>query len=54
MWWRTAWPAHWMCSNLFYEHHGDEDFTQVVRFIDWANVVWEETPLSGTSPRRRL
>ena len=34
-------------EQLFHEHHGDKDFGQVVRFIDWANVGWEETALSG-------
>lgn len=39
-------------EQLFHEHHGDEDFAQVVRFIDWANVGWEETALSGVALRR--
>jgi len=39
-------------EQLFHEHHGDEHFTQIVRFIDWANVGWEETELSGVALRR--
>jgi len=39
-------------EQLFRECHGDEDFAQVVRFIDWANVEWEETALSGVALRR--
>jgi hypothetical protein len=36
-------------EQLFHDHHGDEDFAAVVRFIDWANVGWEETALSGVA-----
>jgi hypothetical protein len=39
-------------EQLFHDHHGDEDFAAVVRFIDWANVGWEETALSGVALRR--
>jgi hypothetical protein len=39
-------------EQLFHDHHGDEDFAAVVRFIDWANVEWEETALSGVALRR--
>jgi hypothetical protein len=41
-------------EQLFHEHHGDHYFAQVVRFIDWAIVEWEETALRrGAAPRRR-
>jgi hypothetical protein len=39
-------------EQLFHDHHGDEDFAGVVRFIDWANVGWEETVLTGVALRR--
>jgi hypothetical protein len=39
-------------EQLFHEHHGDEDFASIVRFIDWANVGWEEMTLSGVALRR--
>jgi hypothetical protein len=39
-------------EQLFHDHHGDEDFAAVVRFIDWASVEWEETALSGVALRR--
>jgi hypothetical protein len=39
-------------EQLFHAHHGDDDFAGVVRFIDWANVEWEATTLSGVALRR--
>jgi hypothetical protein len=39
-------------EQLFHDHHGDEAFAGVVRFIDWANVEWEETAQSGVALRR--
>jgi hypothetical protein len=39
-------------EQLFHDHHGDRDFAGIVRFIDWANVSWEETALSGVALRR--
>jgi hypothetical protein len=39
-------------EQLFHDHHGDEDFLAVVRFINWANVGWEESALSGVALRR--
>jgi hypothetical protein len=39
-------------EQLFHDHHGDEDFAAVVRFIDWEIVGWEETALSGVALRR--
>jgi hypothetical protein len=38
-------------EQLFHEHHGDEYFAGVVRFIDWANVEWEDIALSGVAGR---
>src|ERR1700683_2610810 len=39
-------------EQLFHGHHGDEDFVQLVRFIDWATVEWDEKTLSGVGLRR--
>jgi len=39
-------------EQLFHDHTGDEDFAGVLRFIDWANVQWEEAELSGVALRR--
>jgi hypothetical protein len=39
-------------EQLFHGHQGDEAFAGVVRFIDWANVEWEDTELSGVALRR--
>jgi hypothetical protein len=39
-------------EQLFHEHHGDEAVADVVRLIDWVNVEWEETELSGVALRR--
>jgi len=39
-------------EQLFHEHHGDEGFADIVRFVDWATVEWEETALSGVALRR--
>lgn len=39
-------------EQLFHDHHCDEDFADVVRFIDCGNVAWEETTLSGVALRR--
>ena len=39
-------------EQLFHEHHDDKDFAQIVRFIDWAKVTWDETALSGVALRR--
>jgi hypothetical protein len=39
-------------EQIFFDHHGDDDFAGVVRFIEWANVAWEERQLSGVALRR--
>jgi hypothetical protein len=39
-------------EQLFFDHHGDDDFAGVVRFIDWAAVEWQERALSGVALRR--
>lgn len=39
-------------EQLFFDHHGDDDFAAVVRFIDWSTITWEEVQLSGVALRR--
>jgi hypothetical protein len=39
-------------EELFFEHHGDDDFGGLYRAIDWATGVWTETDLSGVMLRR--
>ena len=39
-------------KELFFEHHGDDDFGGLYRAIDWATAVWTETDLSGVMLRR--
>jgi hypothetical protein len=39
-------------EQLFFDHHGDDDFASLVRFVDWAAVEWEERQLSGVALRR--
>jgi len=39
-------------EQLFFDHHVDKDFAALVRDIDWANVKWEITELSGLALRR--
>jgi hypothetical protein len=39
-------------EQLFHDHHDDDNFAGIVRFIDWANVGWEATALSGVALRR--
>ena len=34
------------------EHHGDDDFAAVGRFIEWEDVKWAESPLSGIALSR--
>jgi hypothetical protein len=38
-------------EQLFHEHHGDLEIAAVLRFVDWAEVVWEEGALSGVALR---
>ena len=39
-------------EELFFEHHGDEDFSTLYRAVDWSAVAWTETELSGLLLRR--
>lgn len=39
-------------EELFFEHHGDEEFGTLYRAVDWAAVAWTETELSGVALRR--
>jgi hypothetical protein len=39
-------------EQLFFDHHGDDNFAGVVKFIDWALVELEERQLSGVALRR--
>jgi hypothetical protein len=39
-------------EQLFFDHHGNDDFASIMRFVDWAAVVWEERALSGVALRR--
>jgi hypothetical protein len=39
-------------EQLFFDHHGDDAFASVVRFVDWTVVEWEGRPLSGVALRR--
>ena len=39
-------------EELFFEHHGDEDFGALYRAVDWSTVAWTETELSGLLLRR--
>jgi hypothetical protein len=39
-------------AQLFHDNSGDEGFASAVGSVDWANVLWEETMLSGLALRR--
>jgi len=39
-------------EELFFEHHGDEDFGTMYRAADWSAVAWTELELSGVALRR--
>ena len=39
-------------EQLFHDPTGRKDFDSAVRSVDWANVLWEETELSGVALRR--
>jgi hypothetical protein len=39
-------------EQLFHDHHGDADFGQILRFVDWGEVEWEEGELSGVALRQ--
>jgi hypothetical protein len=38
-------------EQLFHENPAHDDFASAVGSVDWANVLWEETVLSGTALR---
>ena len=57
--------AHWnLCESfglacpfdvfeqLFFEHHGREDFAGLLSGIDWSEVVWREQMMSGAELQR--
>jgi hypothetical protein len=39
-------------EQLFFEHHGDDEFARLLRFVDWQTTTWEERQLSGVALRR--
>jgi len=39
-------------EQLFHDNPGNEAFASAVGSIDWANVLWEETMLSGAALQR--
>jgi hypothetical protein len=38
-------------KTLFHDHHNDPEIAVVLRFVDWAEVIWEEGALSGVALR---
>ena len=38
-------------EQLFHDHHDDVEMTALLRFVDWAEVSWEEGALSGVALR---
>ena len=39
-------------EQLFFDHHGDDVFASLLRFVDWGIVTWEDRQLSGVALRR--
>ena len=39
-------------EQLFHDAHQDTELAQLLRFIDWKRVTWEEGELSGVALRR--
>jgi hypothetical protein len=39
-------------EQLFFDHHGDEDFASLVSKVDWSAVRWQERMLSGEALKR--
>jgi len=39
-------------EQLFHEHHDDPELADVLRFVDWSAVRWEQGDLSGVALRR--
>ncbi len=40
------WPLD-VFEQLFIDHHGDAEFAELVRLIDWSTIEWSEKRLSG-------
>lgn len=38
-------------EQLFHDHHDDGEMAQLLRFVDWSQVAWEEGALSGVALR---
>jgi hypothetical protein len=38
-------------EQLFHDHHDDPEMARLLRFVDWAEVSWEEGALSGVALR---
>ena len=38
-------------EQLFHDHHDDDEMAQLLRFVDWTQVRWEEGALSGVALR---
>ena len=45
------WPLD-VFEQLFIDHHDDEEFAELVRFIDWTTIEWSEKLLSAMALRR--
>jgi hypothetical protein len=45
------WPLD-VFEQLFIDHHGDAEFSELVRIIDWGAIEWSEKRLSGVALRR--
>lgn len=45
------WPLD-VFEQVFIDHHEDEEFAELVKFIDWSSIEWSERPLSGNALRR--
>jgi hypothetical protein len=39
-------------EQLFHDHHDDSELAEVLRFVDWSAVRWEEGDFSGVALRR--
>jgi hypothetical protein len=39
-------------EQLFFDHHGDEDFAALVTNVDWGRVRWQERLMSGEDLQR--
>jgi hypothetical protein len=45
------WPLV-VFEQLFIDHHDDAEFADLVKFIDWSAIEWNEKRLSGIALRR--